>query len=142
MNQLRVVRRVHRAARDVVALVEQAAAQAGLTAAEVDALAALAERAPCAVGTIATETGYRPSTLTSILDRLAARGWVTRALSPDDRRSFVVDLTAGGKRAARALERRLAALERAVRRQVARADLKALETLPARLAPLAKPSRS
>ncbi len=142
MNQLRVVRRVHRAARDVVALVEQAAARAGLTAAEVDALAALAERAPCTVGRIAAETGYRPSTLTSILDRLAARGWVTRALSPDDRRSFVVDLTPGGKRAAHALEGRLAALERAVRRQVARADLAALEALPARLGALAKPARS
>jgi DNA-binding MarR family transcriptional regulator len=142
MNKLRVVRRVHRAARDVVALVEQAAAQAGLTAAEVDVLGAVAERAPCPVGEIAAETGYKPSTLTSILDRLAARGWVTRALSADDRRSFVVDLTSGGTRAARQLENRLAALERAVRRQVPRADLEALEALPSRLGPVARLARS
>ena len=147
MNQLRVVRRMLRAARDVVALVEQAAAAAGLTAAEVDVLGAVAERAPCPVGEIAGETGYKPSTLTSVLDRLAARGWVSRALSADDRRSFVVDLTPEGRRAARQLGSRLAALERAVRREVPRADLEALAALPARLGGLgldglAKPARS
>ena len=126
MNQLRVVRRMLRAAREVVALVEQAAAAAGLTAAEVDVLGVVAERAPCPVGAIADEAGLRPSTLTSVLDRLAARGWITRALSPDDRRSFVVDLTPQGRRAARQLQSRLAALERAVRREVPRADLETL----------------
>ena len=141
MTYLPVMRRVHRTARGVVALVEQAAAGAGLTAAELDALSALAERAPCPVGAVADETGYRPSTLTSILDRLVARGWVVRTLRADDRRSFVVDLTTEGARAARRLERRLAALERTVRRQVRRSHLEALAALPSRVAALAQGHR-
>ena len=142
MTYLPIVRRVHRTARDVVALMEQAAAGAGLTAAELDALSALAERAPCPVGAIASETGYRPSTLTSILDRLVARGWVVRTLSADDRRSFVVALTPRGARAVRRLSRRLAALERAVRRQVAGAHLETLAALPARVGALAARARA
>jgi MarR family transcriptional regulator, organic hydroperoxide resistance regulator len=142
MKNLRVVRRVHRAARDVVALVEQAAAAAGLTAAEIDVLGAVAEQAPCPVGAIAGETGYRPSTLTSILDRLVARGWVGRALSRDDRRSFVVDLTPQGRRAARQLESRLAALERAARRELPREELEAFAALPERLGSPEKPARA
>lgn len=142
MNRLRVIRRVHRAARDVVTLVEQAAAEAGLTAAEVDVLGAVAESAPCPVGRIADESGYRPSTLTSILDRLAGRGWIRRVLSAQDRRSFVVDLMPDGRQAARALERRLAALERAVRRELPRAELDALADLPARVGAHARRVRS
>jgi DNA-binding MarR family transcriptional regulator len=139
MKYLRSIRRVLRAARDMVALVEQAAASSGLTAAEVDVLGAVADGAPCPVGTIAMETGCRPSTLTSVLDRLAARGWVSRALSPADRRSFVVDLTPEGRRAARQLGSRLAALDRAVRRELPRAGLDALAALPARLEGVSKP---
>ena len=139
MNELQAVRRVHRVAREVVALVDQAAAAAGLTAAEVDVLGALADLAPCAVGRVAHETGYRPSTLTAILDRLARRGWIRRALSAADRRSFVVELTRDGRGAARHLGRRLAALDRAMRRELPRRELVALADLPVRVGAHARP---
>jgi hypothetical protein len=69
---------MHRAAREVVALVEAVAASAGLTATELDVLGVLVDRAPSVVAGLLDESGYKPSTLTSILDRLAARGWVSR----------------------------------------------------------------
>ncbi len=142
MNSLRVVRRMHRAAREVVALVEEVAAAAGLTATELDVLGVLVDRAPSVVAGLLDESGYKPSTLTSILDRLAARGWVSRETHPDDRRSFVVALTPAGRRAARALEARLAPIEREVVRRIPRADVDTILGLPARLEAVARRART
>lgn len=133
---------MHRAAREVVALVEEVAAATGLTATELDVLGVLADRAPSAVAGLLDESGYKPSTLTAILDRLAARGWVSREVHPDDRRSFVVTLTAAGRRAARVLEARLAPLEREVVRRIPRAEVDAFLGLPARLEAVARRARS
>ncbi len=142
MKSLNRVRRVYRAARDVMAVVDEAAAASGLTAAELEVLAALVERAPCSVGAVADDTGHKPSTLTSVLDRLAARGFVLRALSPDDRRSFVVTLTPAGRRTAAALERRLAAVGRVLGRQQARVHMEALARLPVHLGAAARSGRA
>ena len=133
MNVLKVVRRMHRAAREIVALVERAAAAEGLSAAELDVLSVLLERGPATVSEVLGEGDYKPSTLTSILDRLAARRWITREVRAADRRSFVVALTGEGRRAARALQARLAPLEREIARRVPRADVEAVLGLPARL---------
>jgi DNA-binding MarR family transcriptional regulator len=142
MDEFPVVRRIHRAARDVVAAVEHLAGASGLTAAEVDVLGVLAGRAPCPVGEVAAEAGYKASTLTSVLDRLVARGYVARALSPVDRRSFVVSLTPMGGRAVRALAHQLAGLERVVSRSVPRAQIDAWLALSARLGAAAASGRS
>jgi DNA-binding MarR family transcriptional regulator len=129
---------MHRAAREVVALVEKVAAVAGLTAAELDLLEVLVDQAPCTIAVLLRESGYRPSTLTSVLDRLASRGWVSRDTHPGDRRSFVVSLTPDGRRAARTLELRLAPLEREVGRRIPRADVEVMLRLPARLEVMAR----
>jgi len=47
---------------------------------------------------LARELDLSPSRLTRILDSLVARGLVSRAESPDDRRSISVTLTARGSR--------------------------------------------
>ena len=133
MNALKVVRRMHRAAREIVALVERAAAAEGLSAAELDVLSVLLERGPATVSEVLGAGDYKPSTLTSILDRLAARGWISREVRADDRRSFVVALTGEGRRAARALQTRLAPLERGIARRIPKADVEAVLGLPARL---------
>lgn len=138
MKSIRVVGHMHRAAREVVALVEKVAAVAGLTAAELDLLEVLADQAPCTIAVLLRESGYRPSTLTSVLDRLASRGWVSRDTHPGDRRSFVVSLTPDGRRAARTLELRLAPLEREVGRRIPRADVEVMLRLPARLEVMAR----
>jgi DNA-binding MarR family transcriptional regulator len=132
-EMLSILRRIHKAARDVVAVVERTASGHGVSAAELDVLGVLIDRGPVTVARVLDETDYRPSTLTSILDRLAARGWITRESAPGDRRSFLVRLTAGGRRAARALDGRLAPLERELGRRIPRADVDAVIDLPARL---------
>ncbi|HEY4024026.1 MAG TPA: MarR family transcriptional regulator, partial [Pseudonocardiaceae bacterium] len=47
-----------------------------LTAAEINALANLADGRPRIVSQLAAEVGSRPSTLTSVLDRLEGRGHI------------------------------------------------------------------
>jgi len=72
----------------------------GLSAGEVNLLAALAAGEPATVRTLGQATGQRPSTLTGVLDRLERRGLVARRPNPADRRSTLVALTADGRAAA------------------------------------------
>ena len=44
--------------------------------------------------------GMRPSTLTSVLDRLEKRRMITRKPNPGDRRSFLIGVTRSGRAAA------------------------------------------
>lgn len=73
----------------------------GLRASEINVLANLARAQPVSVGALAAATATRPTTLTSVLDRLARRGYLTRDTDPADRRSFLVSLTGPGQAAAR-----------------------------------------
>jgi DNA-binding MarR family transcriptional regulator len=59
---------------------------------------------------------HKRSTLTSVLDRLDARGLITRESSLEDRRSFLVKLTASGKKKAAKIHRQLESLEAKVLR--------------------------
>ena len=45
--------------------------------------------------------GHKPSTLTSLLDRLERRGWIVRSIDPEDRRGFLIETTAAGARVGR-----------------------------------------
>jgi len=67
-----------------------------LTAAEINALANLAERGALSVSQLSAETGTKASTLTNVLDRLEQRGYLVRELDATDRRSFRLVLTASG----------------------------------------------
>jgi MarR family transcriptional regulator, organic hydroperoxide resistance regulator len=83
-----------------------------LTASEINALAILADGQVRAVGQLAAEAGTKPTTLTSVLDRLSGRGYLTRELDPADRRSFLLRLTSDGERAGLACREAMAAIER------------------------------
>jgi MarR family transcriptional regulator, organic hydroperoxide resistance regulator len=72
-----------------------------LTAAEINAMANLAEHDGVTVSMLGAATGSRPSTLTSVLDRLERRGLVTRQVPAHDRRAVVIELTDSGAAAAR-----------------------------------------
>jgi MarR family transcriptional regulator, organic hydroperoxide resistance regulator len=63
-------------------------------------LAVLADGQARTVGQLADLTGIRPTTLTSVLDRLEGRGLAAREADPEDRRSLAVMLTADGREAA------------------------------------------
>jgi MarR family transcriptional regulator, organic hydroperoxide resistance regulator len=83
-----------------------------LTAAEINALANLAERGALNVRELSAETGTRATTLTGVLDRLENRGFLTRELDPTDRRSFRLPLTEAGQAAAGRVRSAVADLER------------------------------
>jgi len=86
-------------------------------------LALLATSNPMTIGQLHAGLAHKRSTLTSILDRLVARGLVTREVGESDRRTFVVSTTPRGRRVAREVYRHLVELERAVRTRVSEADL-------------------
>lgn len=83
-----------------------------LTASEINALANLADGAGRTVSELGAAMGSRPTTLTSVLDRLERRGHVTRGARAGDRRAVVIELTAAGRAAAKTIRKTLTELER------------------------------
>ena len=82
-----------------------------LTASEINALANLADGHGRTVSQLGAAVGARPTTLTSVLDRLERRGHVTRGTRAGDRRSVLIELTGSGREAAAVITRTLADLE-------------------------------
>jgi MarR family transcriptional regulator, organic hydroperoxide resistance regulator len=75
-------------------------ADENLSASEINVLANLADGQFRSVGELAADAGVKPTTLTSILDRLGKRGLLARELDLGDRRSFMVHLTPEGAKTA------------------------------------------
>jgi DNA-binding MarR family transcriptional regulator len=86
-------------------------------------LAYLLSYAPATVGELARVFGHPPSTLTSLLDRLDAKGLVHRSLNPDDRRSFLVSLEPRGRALGQEVRALIEAFEGEVARRVSAADV-------------------
>ncbi|HXW44841.1 MAG TPA: MarR family transcriptional regulator [Streptosporangiaceae bacterium] len=103
---------VQRAAHASVRVLTAELADLGLTGSELNALANLAGDRARTVSQLAAAAGVRASTMTSVLDRLEARGLVTRGSAPGDRRAVQVRLTAGGRDAATAITAAVAGMER------------------------------
>ncbi|HEY2014386.1 MAG TPA: MarR family transcriptional regulator [Bryobacteraceae bacterium] len=97
----------------------------GLTQAEAHILCHLHEAGDSTISDLHRAFAHKRSTLTSVLDRMNSGGLVTREASEGDRRSFVIRLTAKGKKSAAAVHRLLESLEAAALRG---SDGAALET--------------
>jgi DNA-binding MarR family transcriptional regulator len=82
-----------------------------LTASEINALANLADGQGRTVSQLGSAVGARPTTLTSVLDRLERRGHITRGTLAGDRRSVLIELTDSGRAAAIVIRQTLAGLE-------------------------------
>ena len=129
---LRLVHPVHRATHRIGLYLDDLR-ERGLTQGEAHILALLAHSSPAEVGDLHRGLAHKRSTLTSILDRLAKRGLITRKVGTTDRRTFVVRLTAKGQKLARRVNRHLIALERAVVNRVSRGDVKGFDKVIAAL---------
>jgi DNA-binding MarR family transcriptional regulator len=103
---------LHRATHATLYALTARLADLDLPAADINALANLAAGTGRTVGALATATATRPSTLTSLLDRLTRRGYLVRETDPADRRSFVIRLTPDGQAAAARAAEAIADLER------------------------------
>jgi len=130
LKPLRLIPPLHRATHRV-GLYLAAAQTEPLSQGESHILALLATSSPSTVGELHRGLAHKRSTLTSILDRLAARGLITRAVGVADRRTFVVSLTRKGRRVAREVLQQLAGLERAVTARVSEADVLAFSRIVA-----------
>jgi MarR family transcriptional regulator, organic hydroperoxide resistance regulator len=82
-----------------------------LTASEINALANLADGQGRTVSQLGAAVGARPTTLTSVLDRLERRGHITRRTRPADRRSVLIELSPSGRAAADTIRQALATFE-------------------------------
>ena len=83
-----------------------------LTPSEINALANLADGQGRTVSELGAAAGVRPTTLTSVLDRLERRGHITRGSKAGDRRSVLIELTESGRLAAETIRETVADLER------------------------------
>ncbi len=114
---------LQRATHDTLRLLTARLASENLSGSEINVLANLADGRVRSVSELAADTGTKPTTLTSLLDRLAARGLLTRELDPADRRSFLLTLTAPGSRAASAALDAMGAIEAEALGSVSEAEL-------------------
>ena len=99
----------------------------GITPPEAQILAALTTNQVRAIADLQKRLGFKPSTLTSILDRLVARGFIVRTPRDDDRRSVNVKLTQTGRRPALIVRRSLEQLETKIVSHTTRVNLKDLQ---------------
>ena len=86
-------------------------ADLGLTGSEQNVLAAMADGQVRTVGELAEATGTKPSTLTSVLDRLERKRQLGRDVDYSDRRLVLIRLTQPGRDTAAAVLAAVTALE-------------------------------
>ncbi|HEV3360879.1 MAG TPA: MarR family transcriptional regulator [Pseudonocardiaceae bacterium] len=103
---------LQRATHATLHLLTHELADLDLTASEINALANLADDTPRTVSQLAAEVGARPSTLTSVLDRLERRGHISRGTLAGDRRSVLIELTDSGRATATAIRDAVTHIER------------------------------
>ncbi len=113
---------LHRATHVTIHALVKLLAWLELGPAEINALACLAAASPVPAGLLGTATGTKPSTLTSVLDRLSGRGFIAREMDQADRRSFLVSLTPAGRIAAGQVSDAIRDLERQALGQVTDAE--------------------
>ncbi|HVS03985.1 MAG TPA: MarR family transcriptional regulator [Thermoanaerobaculia bacterium] len=122
---------MHRASRQIALRLEWSCRQLGVSPQEGHLLTYLGSYAPAPVGELRRVFGHKGSTLTSLLDRLSAAGLASRRPNPADRRSVLVETTAGGERVAAVLRIVILALEGEILRRVQPADLEGFRAVMA-----------
>jgi len=123
LMRLELIFSIHRATHRIGLYIQRHSPD--LTQAEAHILCHLHESGDSAVSQLHRAFAHKRSTLTSVLDRLDAQGLITRASSPQDRRSFVVSLTRSGKTKAVKIHRQMEALEAGVLRANDRKNVEA-----------------
>jgi len=92
VKEIDMIELISNIARKVAKNVGHIAADVGLSTTEALALWKL-RKGPCKASEIADGLGLSPSTITGILDRLEAGGWISREADPVDRRAVNIGPT-------------------------------------------------
>ena len=127
--RLQLIPFVHRTTHRIGLYLEAAEPPLGLSQGEAHLLAHLAEAGSCSVAELHRAFAHKRSTLTSYLDRLEARGDVTRDVRPEDCRSFTVRLTRAGARTAARVHQHLAGLEDHALARLTERDLRGFQAV-------------
>ena len=116
---------LERATHALALWIEREFRDVGLSQAEAHVLAYLAQQPTATINDLHTSFGHKRSTLTSLLDRLEARGWVRRARHPTSRRLVALELTEAGRAVGERVSIALRDIEERVRARVDDATLAA-----------------
>ena len=127
--RLRFLSPLHRASREIALHLQPSMSELTGTSSDAHVVSFLGSYGPCTISDLARVFGHKPSTLTSLLDRLEAFGLAQRIANPADKRSFLVELTAEGREHARSVRRRLLALEREIAARVSARELQGFDAV-------------
>ena len=97
MEALRAYVKLLRASKAVLGRIEKRLAQDGLTATQIGVLEGILHLGPLTQRDLGRKVLTSAGNMTDVIDKLAARGLVTRTRAPRDRRSVIVDLTPAGR---------------------------------------------
>lgn len=114
---------LHRATRQIALWFEERMPE--MPGVEGHMLSYLAPYGPCPVSELVRVFGMKHSTMTSILDRLEARGLLERTSNPSDRRSLLIGLTRKGRAEASRVNVLVEEIEREIGKRVSKRDLEA-----------------
>ncbi len=120
---LELIPHLHKATHQVGLFVGRHKTNLAVSQAEAHILAHLSPLTSCTIGELHASFGHKRSTLSSILNRLEERALIARKINPDDKRSFIIELTRKGKTAAKKVHASLRALEKAVAGAVSKAEV-------------------
>lgn len=126
---LRIVSPVHKATRQIGEHMLEASRSLGVEPGEGHLLSYTTIYGPCPVSELVRVFGYKPSTLTGILDRLEEAGFLAREPNAQDRRSVLIRTTPQGDLVATSLRERLEALEAEVQGRVVARDMEGFEAV-------------
>jgi MarR family transcriptional regulator, organic hydroperoxide resistance regulator len=133
-----VVAGLQRATHATLHALSASLAELSLTGSEQNVLAALSEGRVLSVGELANATGTKPSTLTSVLDRLERRGDLERDVDYTDRRSVLIRLTPTGRWTAAKVREAIKDLEKSALKGVSKQQLAGFYAVTLALAEAAK----
>jgi DNA-binding MarR family transcriptional regulator len=105
---------IFHAARELDRSLQPLCRRNGVTITEAHLLAHLRIAGPCRTGELQRLFGFKPSTFTSVLDRLANKRMITRKAHPKDRRLVLIALTGEGRAIADRLQQTFDRTERTV----------------------------
>jgi DNA-binding MarR family transcriptional regulator len=129
---------IHNTSRYIDLYVEDRCADLGLGSAEGHLLLYLRSYSPVSVSRLHTVSGIKRSTLTSMFDRMATRGWITRELSSRDRRQVMIELTGTGRQQADRLRDAMERLEEQIGELVTPEQLRGFVAVVSTISEIAK----
>ena len=127
-TQNRLICPLYRALSSINSYFDRRCQEQNLSAAEGKALGILGAQPGLSISALGQALGLKPSTLTSVLDRLSARRMIERQPHPDDRRSFVITLTESGRSMADWAKEVIEDFEKKITVRVSEADLEGFNT--------------